>query len=142
MKVWNSPSQLMDFTWYPRLLEARRITSRARYSSSATQLVRGTRLRNCIMQSMPVIIGIPFTNIISMQNTKFWCFSRSSGGISTRSSFTGLRLLLVLFPFSAPISAPNIFSAISTSSVVTGQLLMIFCCKICLKFATVGHPTI
>jgi hypothetical protein len=57
-----------------------------------------------------------------------------------RSLFTGIGLDLFDFPFSDPISGPKIFSAILTSSTVTGHYLIMFCLSIALKFSTVGHP--
>jgi hypothetical protein len=49
---------------------------------------------------------------------------------------------LVDLPFSVPISGPKILSAVETSPIVTGQFLMMFWRRMCLKFTTVGQPRV
>ena len=93
-------------------------------------------------RSMQVNMGNPHMNIRSMQRTRFlWC-AVSSGGIAMLSSRTGTGFFRVDFPFKVPRSGPKICSAISMSSAVTGQFLMIFCLMMNLTLVNVGHPTL
>ena len=64
------------------------------------------------------------TNIKSTPKVTFWWMESNFGGISMVSVITCTGLFLVVLPFSAWMSFPNMSSAIPMSSMVTGQFLM------------------
>ena len=76
------------------------------YSSSATLMVKGTRMRYCRLLSIPVGISILFTYMMSMQYIISWRCLIIYGGTYTKSFFKGVDLFQVVLPFSAPMLAP------------------------------------
>jgi hypothetical protein len=61
-------------------------------------------------------------------------------GISIRSSMMGIGAWRVVFPFKVATSGPKIFSAISTSYVVTGLFLIAFIQMIAFMSLMDGYP--
>ena len=91
--------------------------------------------------SIPVRKGDPFTNITSIHSSSTSC-ANISWGISNMSVLTIGGLGLVVLPFKVPTSFPNIFSAMSTSLVVTGQFLISLLLIKFFNATTVGHDKV
>ena len=86
--------------------------------------------------------GILLTNIMSAVNsTSLWC-RRIEGGTLMRLHLTVGAFGLVVFPFRAATSGPNIVSALSMASTVTGQSWRRLFATIFLKSFREGRPTI
>ena len=112
-----------------------------RIVSSCCLMFIGTRFQNFMIQLTAVIMPHSFTSMVFMHSSMSWCFIRSSLRTSIRSFLTGFNLRLVDLPFRLDMSGPNIFSAILTSSVVTGQFLTIFIQSNGLNLSIAGAPT-
>jgi hypothetical protein len=143
----NSPSQWMVLMWNPALLFTRSTISITRQYSLCVRLSIGIALLNLIVQSIVVINPHSLTYIMSMQSSISRLCATSSSGILTVSSLTGVDFQRVDFqrvdfPFRLVMSAPKIFLAMFTSSVVTGQFLIAFILTNNLNVSIVGVPTI
>ena len=84
-------------------------------------VVTYSTVQNLILRDVVIKNIMLFTNMKSNPIVTFLCNLINSGGTCTWSSSTLNGVLRVVFPLSAWMSFPKIFSAISMSSTLTGQ---------------------
>jgi len=115
-------------------------SSTALWCDSIARDLRWFAVRCLMFLEIVVKNGTLLTKSASKHRTTFSCFSINSGGMPTWSLTTGAGFHLVVLPFRLATSGPQIFSAMSTSSSVIGQLAMPFILRIVLRSAMDGHP--
>ena len=132
---WNFWSHQISVTLGPSWLYMQRYAYKPFYSFSTCMFEIGSVERYFMMVLMQ------FTKVFPLQKMIYSFISLISGVISIVSYRTGMGVCLVVFTFCAPISGPNIFPDMLKSLTVTGQSLIMFLGKTCLKFSMVGHTT-
>jgi hypothetical protein len=100
-----------------------------------TYIVPNLRFREIVTRN-----GIPFTYIRSAHKVNDQYRSLMPGGSGLKVPRTAGVLLQVIFPFSDPMSGPNISSAARMSSRVIGQFGSLFLATIRRKSLVLGHP--